>query len=76
MSLVLWDVQAKEFWLRGKDLNLRPLAYEPQNLCCPQSPSIALDSPRVVISLPWIALSLVTELVTVALSCPRLPVDW
>jgi hypothetical protein len=25
-----------------------------------------------VISLPWIALSLVTELVTVALDCPRL----
>ena len=26
-----------------------------------------------MISLPWIALSLVTELVTVALDCPRLP---
>jgi hypothetical protein len=26
-----------------------------------------------VISLPWIALSLVTELVTVALRCPGLP---
>lgn len=26
-----------------------------------------------MISLPWIALSLVTELVTVALHCPRLP---
>ena len=42
-------------------------------LSCPQFPSIALDSPKVVISLPWVALSLVTILVTVALDCPRLP---
>jgi len=38
-----------------------------------QLPSIALDSPTVVISLPWIAVSLVTKLVTVALDCPGLP---
>ena len=25
MCLILWNVQAKEFWLRGKDLNLRDL---------------------------------------------------
>src|SRR3954469_14065971 len=39
-------------------------------------PSVALHCPgfpKVVISLPWIALSLVTELVTVALHCPGLP---
>src|SRR3954470_19904001 len=39
-------------------------------------PSVALHCPgfpKVVISLPWIALSLVTELVTVAEHCPLLP---
>jgi hypothetical protein len=44
-----------------------------QNLSCPQLPSIALDFPKIVISLPWVAVSLVTELVTVALGCPGLP---
>ena len=32
MSLVWWGRTAKEFWLRGKDLNLRPLGYEPNEL--------------------------------------------
>ena len=66
-SLLRWWRRSRISWLAGGERSCRAEGgLDGPKLKSPSVSLHCLDSPKVVISLPWIALSLVTELVTVA----------